>query len=56
MNRLGTGYMHLSNYQCEKAINIFKELEDDIVPLAWLFSQTAKAYYERNDYKIVMFY
>lgn len=55
LNTMATGYMHLENYECRKAMTAFKSLDVDLIETGWVQNQMARACYEMNDYPEVCY-
>ncbi|XP_014248268.1 cell division cycle protein 27 homolog [Cimex lectularius] len=51
MSTLGQGYLHLLQFDCKKAIEIFNSLPPHHRNTGWVLAMLGKAYFEMNDYK-----
>lgn len=50
LSKLGTGYFHLSRYQCQAALQAFASVPPQQRETPWVLAQVGKAYYERSSY------
>ncbi|OCL14176.1 TPR-like protein [Glonium stellatum] len=50
LSKLGTGYFHLSRYQCQAALQAFGSVPPQQRETPWVLAQIGKAYYERSMY------
>ncbi|XP_046396113.1 cell division cycle protein 27 homolog isoform X2 [Ischnura elegans] len=53
---LGTAYLHLSQFNCKKAIECLENLPQHQHDTGWVLSLIAKAYYYLNDYRSAIKY
>jgi anaphase-promoting complex subunit 3 len=51
MQELGTAYLHLSQFNCRKAIDCLNNLPPQHYNTGWVLSLLGKAYYELTDYQ-----
>lgn len=50
LKKLGEGYYHLSRYQCQSALQIFRSVTSSQRETPWVLAQMGKAHYESASY------
>ncbi|KAF2807103.1 TPR-like protein [Mytilinidion resinicola] len=50
LSKLGTGYYHMSRYQCQSALAAFLSVPSTQRETPWVLAQIGKAHYERSAY------
>ncbi|KAF2677477.1 TPR-like protein [Lentithecium fluviatile CBS 122367] len=50
LRRVGSGYLHLSRFECVEALKHFQSISDQQRDTPWVLAQIGKAYYERSMY------
>ncbi|KAF2715479.1 TPR-like protein [Pleomassaria siparia CBS 279.74] len=48
--KLGTGYAHLSRFQCTQAVDMFNSVQKEQRDTPWVLAHMGKAFYERSMY------
>jgi anaphase-promoting complex subunit 3 len=51
LRELGTAYLHLSQFNCRKAIDCLNNLQPQQYNTGWVLSLLGKAYYELTEYQ-----
>ncbi|CAB0019601.1 unnamed protein product, partial [Nesidiocoris tenuis] len=51
MRELGRGFVYLSQFECKKAIEVFKSLPPNQQATGWVLTLIGKAYFEMADFK-----
>jgi anaphase-promoting complex subunit 3 len=51
LQELGTAYLHLSQFNCRKAIECLNNLQPKQYNTGWVLSLLGKAYYELTEYQ-----
>jgi anaphase-promoting complex subunit 3 len=50
LRRVGSGYLHLSRFECVEALKAFQSIPDQQRETPWVLAQIGKAHYERSKY------
>jgi anaphase-promoting complex subunit 3 len=50
LRRIGSGYLHLSRFECVEALKAFHSVPDQQRETPWVLAQIGKAHYERSMY------